>query len=319
MKDLRDIRLFELLEEAATWPEAERRQRAEAACAEGPVRAAELLAALEGAEQLPGFLAEPAWRDALDAGSPAPTGEPPDCGDHVGRYRLVEPLGDGGMGRVFLAEQDEPYRRVAIKLIRADLSAPGMSERFRIEQQALARLNHPNVAQFFVADVTESGQPYFAMEWVDGLPIDRFFTGRAPDLDERPAVFLDVCSAVHHAHQKQVIHRDLKPTNVLVSEADGRLEPKIIDFAIAEAFDQSAPATRKPGAGRLFGTPEYLSPESLAGGGVAPPSAAIEAKPDGEGDEARAAQVVELRYFGGLTLDETAEVLGVTAKTVSRD
>jgi eukaryotic-like serine/threonine-protein kinase len=265
MKDQRDIRLFELLEEASAWPEAERRQRAEAACAGGPVAAAELLAVLEGAEHLPGFLEEPPWREALDAASPAPSAEPFDRGDRVGRYRLLEPLGDGGMGRVFLAEQDEPYRRVALKLIRADLSAPGISERFRLEQQALARLNHPNIAQLFEADVTESGQPYFAMEWVDGLPIDRFFAGRAPDLDERLAAILDVCSAVRHAHQKRVIHRDLKPTNVLVSEVDGRPTPKVIDFGISEALDQPGSRARKPGSGNLYGTPEYLSPESLQG------------------------------------------------------
>lgn len=250
-----DIRLFELLEEAASWPEEERPARAVEACATGDVSPAELLAALARAERLDGFLEGPAWESA-DLYSK---------GDVVGRYRIEERLGEGGMGEVFLAEQEEPARRVALKLVHAALVTTELLDRFRAEQQALARLNHPHVAALYDAGVTSGGQPYFAMEWVDGQPIDRFFEAKTQDLKGRLTVFLDVCSAVRHAHQKQIVHRDLKPGNVLVREVDGRPVAKVIDFGIAEALDRPVEEALATDSCHVYGTPEYLSPESFDG------------------------------------------------------
>lgn len=277
-----ESRLFSLLEEAATWPQEQWQTRAEAACADGPVAATALLAALRRSDRLEAFLEIPAWEghtafDGLDSTAQNSTAQnstaldktakaesPWKIGDRIGRYRLQEPLGQGGMGEVFLAEQEEPYRRVALKLIRADAISHATLDRFRAEQRALARLNHPHVAQLHEADVTPEGHPFFAMEWVDGLPIHKFFEERQPDLDERLRVFLDVCAAVRHAHQKQVVHRDLKPSNILVAEDESPVV-KVIDFGIAEAIDRPLGDVRLSGAGRVYGTPEYLSPESFEG------------------------------------------------------
>ncbi len=267
MKDEFEERLFELLEQAVAWPVEEWQQRAAKACADGPVPAVKLLKALARDAELGDFLESPAWKvsGALEIRSPEDW-----VGRQIGRYRLLEPLGHGGMGLVFLAEQQEPERRVALKLIRDEAVSETSVERFRAEQQALARLNHPHIAQFLEADLTEEGQPYFAMEWVDGVPIDTFLLERSPDLDQRLSLFLELCGAVHYAHQKQVVHRDLKPSNILVREIDGRPHAKVIDFGIAEALDRPLGVRREntqvsTSSGSLYGTPEYLSPESFDG------------------------------------------------------
>lgn len=183
----------------------------------------------------------------------------------IGPYRLIELLGTGGMGRVFLAEQTEPLRRqVALKLLKASLNGREARRRFRAEQQALARLDHPNIGRILEAGSTEDGTPYFAMELVSGEPLIRYCDRQKLSLRERLQLMVAVCRGVEHAHRKQVLHRDLKPSNIMVSEVDGEAVPKIIDFGIAKALDQ--PLTEATLAtGGFLGTPTYMSPEALEG------------------------------------------------------
>ena len=185
----------------------------------------------------------------------------------IGPYQLLELLGTGGMGRVFLAEQQRPLRRrVALKLLKTSLGGAEARIRFQAEQQALARLDHPNVGRILEAGATEDGVPYFAMELVSGEPLIRYCDRQALSLEQRLRLMIAVCRGVEHAHRKQVLHRDLKPSNILVSEVDGVAVPKIIDFGIAKALDQ--PLTDATLAtGGFLGTPTYMSPEALDGTG----------------------------------------------------
>ena len=180
-----------------------------------------------------------------------------------GRYLLVEPLGEGGMGTVWLARQTEPIRReVAVKLIKPGMDTAAVLRRFDAERQALAVMDHPNIARVFDAGATDRGRPYFVMERVAGVPITRYCDDRQLTPRERLALFVPVCRAVQHAHQKGIIHRDLKPTNVLVAETDGRPVPKVIDFGVAKATGQSpADQPAATGLGMVVGTPEYMAPE----------------------------------------------------------
>ncbi|MEM1182082.1 MAG: serine/threonine-protein kinase, partial [Acidobacteriota bacterium] len=263
MKTAYHLRLFDLLEQAQGWPPSDRRRLAEAACAGGPVSAQELLAALDRVEQLSGFLESPAWSTET---APDPESATRSwIGREIGPYRILAMLGSGGMGQVFLAEQQEPRRQVALKLIRSESISDSAAERFRAEQRALARLNHPHVAQFIEAGVSQEGRPFFAMELVEGQPIDAYLEDEIPAFEERLALFLQVCAAVHHAHQKQIVHRDLKPSNVLVRPVDGRAVVKVIDFGIAEALDRPIAGAGVDDSGGVYGTPEFLSPESFDG------------------------------------------------------
>jgi eukaryotic-like serine/threonine-protein kinase len=180
-----------------------------------------------------------------------------------GRYRIVEPLGEGGMGSVYLAEQREPIRRrVALKVIKLGMDTTQVLARFDNERQALAMMDHPNIAQIFDAGATTKGRPYFVMEYIDGAPITQYCDRKRMTTRERLALFLAVCRAIQHAHQKGVIHRDLKPSNVLVMEQDGAPVPKVIDFGIAKATDKWAVEnTLLTQFGQIVGTPEYASPE----------------------------------------------------------
>ncbi len=181
----------------------------------------------------------------------------------IGPYRLVELIGEGGMGRVYLAEQREPVRRqVALKVVAPEYGSEEVVARFEAERQALALMSHPNIAQVLDAGRTEDGRPYFAMEYVPGLPITEYCDARALDLDARVRLFTDVCRGVHHAHARGIIHRDLKPSNLLVAQVDGRPVPKIIDFGIAKATWPILPEGASfAELGRLLGTPAYASPE----------------------------------------------------------
>lgn len=183
--------------------------------------------------------------------------------DDFGRYRILRPLGEGGMGSVYLAQQLEPIRRqVALKVVKAGMDTAQVLARFHNERQALAMMDHPNIAQIFDAGATAKGRPYFVMEYVEGAPITQFCDSRRMTTNERLVLFLAVCRAVQHAHQKGVIHRDLKPSNVLVSEQDGTPVPKVIDFGIAKATDKWAVEnTLLTQFGQIVGTPEYASPE----------------------------------------------------------
>jgi eukaryotic-like serine/threonine-protein kinase len=183
--------------------------------------------------------------------------------DDFGRYQILRPLGEGGMGTVYLAEQREPIRRsVALKVIKLGMDTSQVLARFANERQALAMMDHPNIARIFDAGATPKGRPYFVMEYIEGVPITQYCDRNRMAIRQRLELFLAVCRAVQHAHQKGVIHRDLKPSNVLVMERDGTPLPKVIDFGIAKATDQWAvETTLLTQFGQMVGTPEYASPE----------------------------------------------------------
>jgi serine/threonine protein kinase/tetratricopeptide (TPR) repeat protein len=184
-------------------------------------------------------------------------------GTIIGHYKLVERIGDGGFGVVFLAEQQQPVRRkVALKILKPGMDTPQVFGRFEAERQALALMDHPNIAKVLDAGETPSGRPYFVMELVKGLPITRYCDEHRLTVRERLVLFVSVCQAVQHAHQKGIIHRDLKPTNVLVSSADRQHVPKVIDFGVAKALGQQlTDRTLVTGFGAIIGTLEYMSPE----------------------------------------------------------
>ncbi|MBL8897887.1 MAG: protein kinase, partial [Planctomycetes bacterium] len=181
----------------------------------------------------------------------------------IGPYRVLEPIGRGGMGAVYLAEQREPVRRkVALKLVKLGMDTREVLARFAAERQALALMNHPHIAKVYDAGSTAEGRPYFAMEHVAGLPITDYCDGRSLDTAQRIELVIQVCEGVQHAHQKGIVHRDLKPSNVLVAEHDGKPCAKIIDFGIAKAIDHRlGEETVHTRHGVLLGTPEYMSPE----------------------------------------------------------
>jgi len=184
-------------------------------------------------------------------------------GQWIGPYKLVRILGEGGMGVVYLAQQEQPIRReVALKVIKPGMDTKSVIARFEAERQALALLDHPNIAHVHQAGMTEAGRPYFAMEYVKGLPITESCDRHKLRIEDRLGLFLQVCQAVQHAHQKGIIHRDIKPSNILISIQDDQVIPKIIDFGVAKALAQ--PLTEQTLAteeSQLLGTPEYMSPE----------------------------------------------------------
>lgn len=188
----------------------------------------------------------------------------------VGPYKLLQQIGAGGMGVVFMAQQTEPVRRtVAIKIVQRGGSQRNVIARFESERQALAMMDHPNIAKFLDAGMTNRGQPYFVMELITGLPINQYSDNRKLTLRQRLKLFSSVCKAIQHAHQKGVIHRDIKPSNIMVTEFDGEAVPKIIDFGIAKAVNQ--PLTEKTlftSYGNIVGTPEYMSPEQAEMNGL---------------------------------------------------
>ncbi|MFO0949706.1 MAG: protein kinase [Isosphaeraceae bacterium] len=190
-----------------------------------------------------------------------PTGEGP--GSRIGPYKLLEAIGEGGMGSVYMAEQTAPVRRmVALKVIKPGMDSRLILARFEAERQALALMDHPNIARVLDAGTTEQGRPYFVMELVKGIAITRYCDERKLTPRERLELFVPVCRAVQHAHQKGIIHRDLKPSNVLVALYDGRPVSKVIDFGVAKATGPAlTEATLFTGFGTVVGTPEYMSPE----------------------------------------------------------
>jgi len=210
------------------------------------------------------FLDRPAARVAAPvdlSSAEMPVKEPP--GTMIGPYKLLEPIGEGGMGIVYLAEQQQPVRRqVALKIIKPGMDSRQVIARFAAERQALALMVHPNIARVLDAGATDSGRPYFVMELACGVPITEYCDRNNLSVRRRLELFVQVCNAVQHAHQKGIIHRDLKPSNVLVTLDDGRPAPKVIDFGIAKAVSQ--PLTEKTiltNFAQLIGTPLYMSPE----------------------------------------------------------
>ena len=201
---------------------------------------------------------------AADPAMDEAKGEGP--GTVIGHYKLLEQIGEGAFGRVFMAEQVEPVRRkVALKVVKPGMDSREVVARFEAERQALALMDHPNIAHVYDAGTTGMGRPYFVMELVPGLPITRYCDEHDLSTFERLRLFLQVCHAVQHAHQKAVIHRDLKPTNILVSELDGEVVPKVIDFGVAKALGQQlTEKTLFTGFQQMVGTPAYMSPEQTA-------------------------------------------------------
>jgi len=192
------------------------------------------------------------------------------AGTVVGAYRLLQLLGHGGMGEVWLAEQKQPVRRrAAIKLIKAGMDTREVVARFESERQALALMDHPAIAKVFDAGSTAEGRPYFAMEYVSGIPITKYCDKHKLTMRQRLELFVRVCEGVQHAHQKAILHRDLKPSNILVGEIDGAPAPRIIDFGVAKATAQGLTAdTMFTRVGTIVGTPGYMSPEQADSGGA---------------------------------------------------
>jgi serine/threonine protein kinase/formylglycine-generating enzyme required for sulfatase activity len=202
------------------------------------------------------------------AGDPAPTADFPGKDERIGavlagRYKLIEAIGEGGMGSVYMAQQTEPVKRpVAVKVIKAGMDSKAVLARFEAERQALAMMDHPNIAKVLDAGTTDGGRSFFVMELVKGTPITRYCDEHRLTPRQRLELFVPVCQAIQHAHQKGIIHRDIKPSNVLVALYDDRPVPKVIDFGVAKAAGQSlTEQTLMTGFGQIVGTPEYMSPE----------------------------------------------------------
>ncbi len=191
-------------------------------------------------------------------------------GTEIGRYKLLEKIGEGGMATVYMAEQRHPIcRRVALKIIKLGMDTKQVIARFEAERQALAMMEHPNIATVLDAGTTETGRPYFVMELVRGLPITKFCDTNNLTTQERLELFVSVCHAVQHAHQRGIIHRDIKPSNVLVTLHDGKPVPKVIDFGIAKALNQRlTEKTIFTRYSQMIGTPEYMSPEQAEMSGL---------------------------------------------------
>jgi WD40 repeat protein/predicted Ser/Thr protein kinase len=273
MADDRRERAWAVFDQLADVAADQREAVLRAACGEDLALRAEverLLAfddRLAPAEGQAGFLQSPVLRTPCPTGpAPGPALPPQEklpLPDHIGRYRVLRLLGEGGMGAVYEAEQDSPHRRVALKVIRPGLLAAALLKRFAQEVEILGRLHHPGIAQIYEAGVAQDGQPFFAMEFIRGLPLDEYARLQGLDVAARVGLTARVCDAAQHAHDHGVIHRDLKPANILVEETG---QPKVLDFGVARATD----ADLLTGAGltqtgQLLGTPNYMSPEQVTG------------------------------------------------------
>src|SRR6267378_31310 len=246
----------EIFEQALDITPAEERLRfLTSACGKDAVLLARVQALLHADESGESFLPEQPKATVV-----AITEKP---GDRIGRYKLLQQIGEGGCGTVYMAEQTEPVRRrVALKVIKLGMDTQQVIARFEAERQALALMDHPNIAKALDAGATEAGRPYFVMELVRGIKITEFCDEKSVPTADRLRLFTQVCQAIQHAHQKGVIHRDIKPSNILVTVNDGVPVPKIIDFGIAKAT--AGPLTDKTfftAFEQFIGTPAYMSPE----------------------------------------------------------
>src|SRR5205809_1564297 len=192
------------------------------------------------------------------------------AGDRIGRYKLLQQIGEGGCGVVYMADQEEPVRRhVALKVIKLGMDTKSVIARFEAERQALALMDHPNIARVLDAGATETGRPYFVMELVRGIKITEYCDQNNLSTTERLKLFTQVCHAIQHAHQKGIIHRDIKPSNILVTLHDGVPVPKVIDFGIAKATQgRLTDQTLFTAFEQFIGTPAYMSPEQAEFGGL---------------------------------------------------
>src|SRR4051794_31245221 len=237
-----------------------RRAYVRGVCGGDEDRVAHVEALLAAADAPDSLLDRPAGSDPV-ATTDQPTGENP--GTVIGPYKLIQQIGEGGMGTVWMAQQIEPVKRlVAVKLIKAGMDSRQVIARFEAERQALALMDHLNIAKVLDGGTTAAGRPYFVMDLVKGVPITRYCDEHHLTPRQRLELFVPVCAAVQHAHQKGIIHRDLKPSNVLVAPYDGKPVPKVIDFGVAKATGQSlTEKTLVTGFGAIVGTLEYMSPE----------------------------------------------------------
>ena len=241
---------------------AERAAYLDEVCGEDRQLRAEVEELLKAHEEAGGFLEAPAYNPDLPRDEPSAVEGP---GTMVGRYKLLKLIGEGGMGLVYLAEQQEPLpRRVALKIVKIGMDTKQVITRFEVERQTLALLDHPNIANVYDAGATKTGRPYFVMEYIQGLSITEHCDAYKLSVEERLKLFVQVCEAIHYAHQKGIIHRDIKPSNILVSVEGDKAMPKMIDFGIAKALAQR-PTERTffTEQGQLLGTPEYMSPEQV--------------------------------------------------------
>jgi tetratricopeptide (TPR) repeat protein len=239
---------------------ADRTAYLDAACGPDAELRAQVEALLRSHEEGGSLLEQPLFRPSPTADEPTAAEQP---GAAIGPYRLIEQIGEGGMGTVWMAQQTEPVKRlVAVKLIKDGMDSRQVIARFEAERQALALMDHANIARVLDAGATSAGRPYFVMDLVKGVPITRYCDEHHLTPRQRLELFFPVCQAIQHAHQKGIIHRDLKPSNVLVALYDGKPVPKIIDFGVAKAAGQSlTDKTLVTGFGAIVGTLEYMSPE----------------------------------------------------------
>ena len=232
-------------------------------CSGDPDLRDRVLALLRAHDRAGHLIDRPVNGDPDQTAGYAPTSEQQPGNVIAGRYKLLEEIGQGGMGTVWAAEQTAPVRRkIALKLIKAGMDSRSVLARFEAERQALALMDHPNIAKVLDGGLTDSGRPYFVMEYVKGVPITEYCDATRLSVEERLNLFIQVCSALQHAHQKGIIHRDLKPSNILVAPYDDKPVPKVIDFGLAKAMHQSlTEKTLYTAHETVLGTPLYMSPE----------------------------------------------------------
>jgi len=252
-----------LAEAAARNSPAERAAYLDGACRGDERLRAEVEKLLLAHDQAGAFLEDPvAPPQHSTIVLPAPLTEKP--GDRIGRYKLLQQIGEGGCGVVYMAEQEQPIRRrVALKVIKLGMDTKAVIARFEAERQALALMDHPNIAKVLDAGATDTGRPYFVMELVRGIKITDYCDQNNLSTEQRLDLFIQICHAIQHAHQKGVIHRDIKPSNILVTVHDGKPLPKIIDFGIAKATSGQllTDKTLFTAFEQFIGTPAYMSPE----------------------------------------------------------
>ncbi|HZL46542.1 MAG TPA: serine/threonine-protein kinase [Opitutaceae bacterium] len=255
----------DLFAAALALPVAERLRYLEQACGGDTGLRRRVEALLRAHDTIGDFLEAPPAADLSELARAAEPKPPPEdaASSVIGRYKLLQKIGEGGCGTVYMAEQEEPVRRrVALKVIRLGMDTREVIARFEAERQALALMDHPNIARVFDAGVTDSGRPYFVMELVRGVKITDFCDQHNLPTAGRLNLFVQVCHAVQHAHQKGIIHRDLKPSNILVTLQDGEPVPKVIDFGIAKATQgRLTDQTLFTAFEQFIGTPAYMSPE----------------------------------------------------------
>ena len=258
----------EIFEAALKLPEGDRDAYVEGACGGDAALRAGVMGLLKAHAASGSFMDEPAVAARKTIVLSLPPDEKP--GDKIGRYKLLQQIGEGGCGIVYMAEQEEPVRRrVALKVIKLGMDTKSVIARFEAERQALAMMDHPNIAKVLDAGATETGRPFFVMELVRGIKITDYCDQNKLSTEERLGLFIQVCNAIQHAHQKGIIHRDIKPSNILVTLHDGVPVPKVIDFGIAKATQgRLTDQTLFTAFEQFIGTPAYMSPEQAEMSGL---------------------------------------------------